>query len=79
MRIGTAFSDWEGVLEMSILKAFGLLPILLASALFAQTPPRPHITGVSHIAIYAHDYEKSRAFYGQFLGFQEPYSLKNPD
>jgi len=26
----------------------------------------------------AHDYEKSRAFYGDFLGFQEPYSLKNP-
>jgi catechol 2,3-dioxygenase-like lactoylglutathione lyase family enzyme len=79
MLIGTAFSDWEGVLEMSMLKAFGLLPLLLVQALFAQTPPRPHITGVGHIAIYAHDYEKSRAFYGQFLGFQEPYSLKNPD
>jgi catechol 2,3-dioxygenase-like lactoylglutathione lyase family enzyme len=68
---------------MFILKAsrfgFGLLAVLVAHALFAQTPPRPRITGVSHIAIYAHDYEKSRAFYGQFLGFQEPYSLKNPD
>jgi catechol 2,3-dioxygenase-like lactoylglutathione lyase family enzyme len=64
---------------MSMLKAFGLLPLVLGQALFAQTPPRPHITGVGHIAIYAHDYEKSRAFYGQFLGFQEPYSLKNPD
>lgn len=49
------------------------------SALYAQTPQRPHITGVSHIAVFAHDYEKSRAFYGQFLGLQEPYSLKNPD
>jgi catechol 2,3-dioxygenase-like lactoylglutathione lyase family enzyme len=50
-----------------------------AVALHAQTPQRPHITGISHIGIFAHDYEKSRAFYGQFLGFQEPYSLKNPD
>jgi catechol 2,3-dioxygenase-like lactoylglutathione lyase family enzyme len=47
---------------------------------FAQTTPqRPHILGISHIGLLAHDYEKSRAFYGDFLGFQEPYSLKNPD
>lgn len=45
----------------------------------AQSPQRPPITGVAHIAIFAHDYEKSRAFYGAFLGFQEPYSLKNAD
>ena len=44
-----------------------------------QTPQRPHILGISHIALLAHDYEKSRAFYGEFLGFQEPYSLKNSD
>ena len=50
-----------------------------AGSLYAQTPPRPHILGISHMAVFAHDYEKSRAFYGQFLGFQEPYSLKNPD
>jgi catechol 2,3-dioxygenase-like lactoylglutathione lyase family enzyme len=53
--------------------------LLLASVLSAQTPQRPAITGISHIAIFAHDYEKSRTFYGQFLGFQEPYSLKDPD
>ena len=47
--------------------------------LTAQTPQRPHIIGISHIALLAHDYEKSRAFYGEFLGFQEPYGLKNPD
>ncbi len=52
---------------------------LFAGAAFAQTPQRPPIVGISHIAIYAHDYQKSRAFYGEFLGFQEPYSLKNPD
>jgi lactoylglutathione lyase len=45
----------------------------------AQDMPRPKILGVAHIAIYAADYEKSRAFYRDFLGFQEPYSLSNPD
>jgi catechol 2,3-dioxygenase-like lactoylglutathione lyase family enzyme len=52
---------------------------LFACGAFAQTPQRPHLTGLSHFAIFAHDYEKSRAFYGQFLGFQEPYSLQNAD
>jgi lactoylglutathione lyase len=61
--------------EMALL--FGAF--VSAGALYAQTPQRPHILGISHIGIFAHDYEKSRAFYGPFLGFQEPYSLKNPD
>src|ERR1035438_8115890 len=42
-----------------------------------QSPPRPRITGVAHIAIFAHDFEKSRAFCREFLGFDEPYFLKN--
>jgi catechol 2,3-dioxygenase-like lactoylglutathione lyase family enzyme len=53
--------------------------LLSATIVGAQTPPRPHILGVAHIAVFAHDYEKSRSFYGGFLGFEEPYSLKNKD
>ena len=45
----------------------------------AQDTPRPKILGVSHIAIFAADYEKSRAFYHDFLGFEEAYSLAKPD
>jgi len=52
---------------------------LLAASLLAQDAARPRILGVAHIAIYAADYEKSRAFYRDFLGFEEPYSLANPD
>ena len=59
--------------------AFLFGSLLFAVSLSAQTPQRPRITGISHFGIFAHDYEKSRAFYGQFLGFEEPYSLKNPD
>jgi catechol 2,3-dioxygenase-like lactoylglutathione lyase family enzyme len=56
-----------------------LCGFLLAASLLAQDAARPRILGVAHIAIYAADYEKSRAFYRDFLGFEEPYSLANPD
>jgi lactoylglutathione lyase len=49
------------------------------SILSEEPLTRPHINGVAHIALYAHDMEKSRAFYRDFLGFGEPYTLKNPD
>ena len=53
---------------------------LAASALMlAEEPARPRILGVAHISLFAHDYEKSRAFYRDFLGYEEPFSLKNPD
>jgi catechol 2,3-dioxygenase-like lactoylglutathione lyase family enzyme len=56
------------------------LAVLLSSlSLFAEDHPRPQILGIAHISLYAHDYEKSCAFYREFLGFEEPYSLKKPD
>jgi lactoylglutathione lyase len=52
--------------------------LLLSSCIaLAGEPARPRILGVAHIALYAKDFEKSRAFYRDFLGFEEPYSLKN--
>jgi lactoylglutathione lyase len=47
--------------------------------LAVDEPKRPHITGLSHMALYVHDLEKSRAFYKDLLGFAEPYSLTNRD
>jgi catechol 2,3-dioxygenase-like lactoylglutathione lyase family enzyme len=60
---------------LALLLALTPLPCLVA----ADAPPRPHITGLSHMALYVHDLEKSRAFYKNFLGFAEPYSLTNQD
>src|SRR5215470_16103411 len=57
---------------------FSVLCMTLPMLAFAQ-PARPHITGLSHIALYVHDVDKSRAFYKDFLGFAEPYSLTNKD
>lgn len=59
-----------------------LLLLPLASSQQNSTggsPARPRILGVAHIAIFAKDYEKSRAFYHDFLGYEEPYDLKNAD
>jgi lactoylglutathione lyase len=42
-------------------------------------PQRPHLTGLSHIALFVHDIEKSRRFYKDFLGFDEPYFVTNQD
>jgi catechol 2,3-dioxygenase-like lactoylglutathione lyase family enzyme len=56
------------------------LSVSLACTAHSQnTPPRPKILGVAHIALAVHDIEKSRAFYKGFLGFDEPYKLDNPD
>lgn len=56
-----------------------ILTLLTSSLLSAGEPARPRILGVAHISIFAHDYEKSRAFYREFLGFEEPFPLQNPD
>jgi catechol 2,3-dioxygenase-like lactoylglutathione lyase family enzyme len=47
--------------------------------LAADEPTRPHIVGLSHVALFVHDLDKSRAFYKDFLGFAEPYSVTNKD
>ena len=44
-----------------------------------QTSSRPKILGVAHMALYESDLNKARAFYKDFLGFAEPYSLKRKD
>lgn len=36
---------------------------------------RPKILGVAHLAIFVKDLDKSRRFYGDFLGYGEPFTL----
>jgi catechol 2,3-dioxygenase-like lactoylglutathione lyase family enzyme len=57
-----------------------VVALLLAVVLNGQTPPkRPRILGIAHLALYVSDLTKARAFYKDFLGFDEPYSLKRDD
>jgi len=62
---------------MNIKSIFVLILGAVLPLFAADEPQRPHITGLSHIALYVHDLEKSRVFYKDFLGYGEPYSLFN--
>ncbi|HZR28047.1 MAG TPA: VOC family protein [Terriglobales bacterium] len=52
---------------------------LVATLWSADAVKRPHILGISHMAVYVTDLQKTRAFYKDFLGFDEPYTLKRDD
>jgi catechol 2,3-dioxygenase-like lactoylglutathione lyase family enzyme len=56
-----------------------LLLLCLSIPVMCAGQTRPKILGIAHISLYAHDYQASRAFYRDFLGFEEPYSLTKPD
>src|SRR6266550_220100 len=56
-----------------------LIASLLTRSLAADEVRRPRILGVAHMALYVSDLQKSRAFYKDFLGYEEPYVLKRPD
>jgi catechol 2,3-dioxygenase-like lactoylglutathione lyase family enzyme len=63
----------------------GKPPVVRGARPLATTPPtdkpeakRPPILGVAHIGLKTADLTKSRAFYGQLLGFQEPFTVDKP-
>lgn len=55
------------------------ITLLLGVFARAQSASPPRIIGIAHISLLAHDFDASRAFYRDMLGFEEPYSLKNAD
>jgi lactoylglutathione lyase len=60
----------------------GLATVLLfSSSLFGQdaNPPRPKITGISHVGYFVSDLPKAVAFWHDFLGFDESYTLTKKD
>src|SRR5947209_15297140 len=56
-----------------------LLTVFLDSSLTAVEVKRPRILGVAHMALFVSDLQKARAFYKDFLGYDEPYVLKRED
>jgi catechol 2,3-dioxygenase-like lactoylglutathione lyase family enzyme len=66
------------------MKAVPLLALALAMSCGKSKAPSagaapPGIRGIAHMALYVKDLQKSRAFYKDFLGFEEPFSLKRAD
>ena len=45
----------------------------------ADEAKRPRIVGIAQVSLLAQDLEKSRAFYKEFLGFDEAFTLKDAD
>jgi len=59
------------------------IALLLTSLFFFSTAAdevkRPRVLGLAHVALFVSDLQKARAFYEDFLGYQEPYVLKRDD
>ena len=56
-----------------------LLTVFLNSSLAAVEVKRPRVLGVAHMALFVSDLQKARAFYRDFLGYDEPFVLKRED
>ncbi len=56
-----------------------LLSILITNVRAGEEAKRPRILGIAHMALFVSDLQKARAFYKDFLGYEEPYTLKRPD
>lgn len=53
---------------------------LIGWPLCAQAPPpRPKVLGIAHYSIFVSDLAKARAFYEDFLGYQEAFTLPKAD
>src|ERR1700704_6201250 len=67
------------ILEMKLLTTLLFTSLLFGQGLFGQDVKRPRILGVAHMALFVSDIEKSRAFYKDFLGYEEVFLLNKPD
>ena len=56
-----------------------LLTSSFCRSTLADEVKRPRVLGLAHVALFVSDLQKARAFYEEFLGYQEPYVLKRED
>ena len=56
-----------------------VLAISFVGSIAGDEVRRPRVLGLSHMALFVSDLKKARAFYEEFLGYQEPYVLKRED
>jgi lactoylglutathione lyase len=66
--------------RISLLTVIAIV-LLVCPPLFAQdaSPARPKITGISHVGYFVSDLPQAIAFWHDFLGFDEEYSLTKKD
>ena len=56
-----------------------LFASLCSGSTAADEVKRPRVLGLAHIALFVSDLQQARAFYEDFLGYQESYVLKGDD
>ena len=56
-----------------------LLVLSFVGSIAGDEVRRPRVLGLSHMALFVSDLKKARAFYEDFLGYEEPYVLKRED
>src|SRR5258708_28403537 len=64
---------------LNLIKRLAVFLLLFGIAGAAQTADqtnRPHILGISHMAVYVSDLQKARAFYKDLLGYGEHLTLQ---
>jgi lactoylglutathione lyase len=66
-------SRLAGVVALSLIAGLASVP-----AQDTGTAVRPHILGISQVALYVHDIELSRKYYRDFLGYEEAFDLTKP-
>jgi hypothetical protein len=64
---------------MNRIAIFILLSSLATTARDGDEVKRSRILGISHMALFVSNLQKSRWFYEDFLGYAEPYNLKRDD
>lgn len=80
-------SQFSAKAKRHILSGMSRMAIVQLAALFAgviemraqtTSPARPPIVGVAHIGLRTDNLAAARKFYGEELGFQEPFTLDKP-
>ena len=66
-------------LKVTTLCALPLLAVALTAHARDLEPGRPRIEGIAHMAYYVGNVSQARAYYEDFLGFEEAFALKNAD
>ena len=62
-----------------VVAAFCLCLLGASQARGQKAPSRPRITGISHVGFFVSDLPKALAFWHDFLGFDESYTLPRPN
>ena len=66
-------------MKIRFLKSAALLMLAVPFAPKLNAQEKPGIVGMAHMAYYVSDLKQARDYYEGFLGFEEAFTLKNPD